>query len=72
MTDTAAVPVGAESADDDFEDIEHELCASDREVSVGFDPFHDFRGFQATIRESHWAVPHGRLWPPDRKANRRR
>jgi hypothetical protein len=67
MTDTTAGPVAPQGVgDDDFEDIEHELCASDREVSVGCDPIDDFRAFQATIRESHWAVPHGRLWPSGR------
>lgn len=72
MTDPATGPADPQVVGDDFEDIERELCSSDREVSVGFDQADDFRAFQATIRESHWAVAHGRLWPSERKAARRR
>lgn len=58
-----AVAVRREHAPDDFEDIERELCSSDREASIGFDPFtEELDAFRTAIRESHWAVPHGRLW----------
>ena len=48
--------------DDDFEDVERELCSSAREVSVGFDPGPDLEAFRAAIRSSHWRVDHRRLW----------
>lgn len=48
--------------DDDFEDVERELCSSAREASVGFDPESDLEAFRAAIRSSHWKVDHRRLW----------
>ena len=45
--------------DEDFEDIEHELCSSSREASVGFDPVSGLEAFRASIRSSHWRVSHG-------------
>lgn len=59
---TPVVSSRGEPADDDFDDIEHELYASDREMSVGFDPLDDLDAFRARVRETHWAVPHRRLW----------
>lgn len=58
--DTRDTPDEAEVAKADdgaFEDVEHELSASDREVSA-FDPVADLEAFREKIRQSHWALPH--------------
>lgn len=59
-TCTAPAPEGLD--DQEFEDIELELCASTREASTGFDHFADLDAFRAAIRASHWRVDHRRLW----------